>query len=483
MSQLSICRKLFYNSEWHGIRTITDDDASILQQPRLLMLRLAAAEKIGDPDLYKDIGRVADLIPAESKIKLPLLRDMARKGYASIAARALLNDPDLVMHPIFFKTLSTITRGVDDPALKQELRAAALLASGGGLAIRSQLSPFSFAARPAAPYVFGSVHLDAAPNVPSHHLPGLQEQVVLFLAEIDKAHDRNGPILIEFHDVFTDRNGQIWREGGQIIRSLAKPIASVTRADVPNVKIAMLSQRPTKGIYHWLVDRIPGFAWLNETKNAAVTMPVLIADNAPGYEIESLRMMKIADQVHLVGDAVFVERLVEPAVGFRNMVGWKQVNWGIRQLVDSAMTEARSQGVILPPRIYISRRDAKRRSLTNEAEIEAAIAMRGFVTYQFSEIPLWHQIALVHSAEVVLGPHGAGLAHLIFAQPGMRVIEIVPIKDGTYRLRFNYARLSIIKGLDYHGWIEEQQLGINSWALDIDRFLAFLDQTLAKPTI
>lgn len=469
------------SGNWQDLRALTDDDALVVRYPRLLMLRFEAAMHLDDADLHQDIGRVIDLLPGTHILKLPILRDMARKGQADIAGRALLNDPELVSHAIFFKTLFTIIRGVKDASLRQELRTAGLAASGGGLAIRGKASSFAFAPRPAGPHAFGSVRLDAAPDVPAHHLPGLHEQVALFLKEMKSARDNNGPGLIEFHDVFTDRNGQIWKEGGQIIRSLAKPIAQVTREDVPSIGTAMLSQRSTKGIYHWLVDRLPGFAWLNEPGNAVDDLPILIGDTAPGYEMASLTMMGLDDRVQRVGDAVFVERLVEPAVGFRNMVGWKHVDWGINTLIDKAMAEAHTHGVDLPPRIYISRRDAKRRVLINEEEVEAAIASRGFISYQFADIPLWHQIALVHSAQVVLGPHGAGLAHLLFARPGIRVIEIIPIKDGSYRLRFNYARLSIIKTLDYHGWIEEQHLGINNWSLDVAGFLAFLDETLAMP--
>jgi capsular polysaccharide biosynthesis protein len=42
------------------------------------------------------------------------------------------------------------------------------------------------------------------------------------------------------------------------------------------------------------------------------------------------------------------------------------------------------------------------------------------------DYPLAKQARLVHEAEMVVATHGAGLANLIFARPGTRVIEIVP---------------------------------------------------------
>ena len=49
------------------------------------------------------------------------------------------------------------------------------------------------------------------------------------------------------------------------------------------------------------------------------------------------------------------------------------------------------------------------------------------------DYPLAKQARLIHEAEIVVATHGAGLANLVFARPGTRVIEIVPAG------RFNYA--------------------------------------------
>ena len=85
-----------------------------------------------------------------------------------------------------------------------------------------------------------------------------------------------------------------------------------------------------------------------------------------------------------------------------------------------------------------------------------------------------------HNAEASMSPHGAGRSQLIFAKPGTQVIELLPIQDGTYQLRFNYARLSILKGLDYTAWLEPQQPQINEWQVDTSRFTPFLEDLLAR---
>lgn len=85
--------------------------------------------------------------------------------------------------------------------------------------------------------------------------------------------------------------------------------------------------------------------------------------------------------------------------------------------------------------------------------------IRGFLRIihlpqQVARMPLWQQVFVVSSAKRIVAPHGAGLAHLVFSEPGTHITEIVPVQDGTYFLRLNYARLSLVMGHRYRGWLE-----------------------------
>ena len=44
----------------------------------------------------------------------------------------------------------------------------------------------------------------------------------------------------------------------------------------------------------------------------------------------------------------------------------------------------------------------------------------------FSEMGVREQVALVQSACVLMGAHGAGLSHILFAPPGARLLELRP---------------------------------------------------------
>lgn len=58
---------------------------------------------------------------------------------------------------------------------------------------------------------------------------------------------------------------------------------------------------------------------------------------------------------------------------------------------------------------------------------------------------LLEQIQLFANAEIVIGPHGAGMANILFCDPGTKVVELFS------RDMRNYCMLNIaeIVGLDY----------------------------------
>lgn len=98
-----------------------------------------------------------------------------------------------------------------------------------------------------------------------------------------------------------------------------------------------------------------------------------------------------------------------------------------------------------PRRIWISRRDSRLRLLTWEDELLACLP--GFVRVELAGLSPEEQIALTAGADVIAGPHGAGLSHVLFGRPGTRVVELFP----HGHCQPIYARLASLAGLHY-GW-------------------------------
>jgi capsular polysaccharide biosynthesis protein len=96
-------------------------------------------------------------------------------------------------------------------------------------------------------------------------------------------------------------------------------------------------------------------------------------------------------------------------------------------------------------RLYITRENARRRRVTNEAELWRFLEVAGFTKVRAEEWSWREQIAAFARAKVIVAPHGAGLANVAFCQPGTRVVELY------HRAYVNpcFARLAEIKGLDH----------------------------------
>jgi capsular polysaccharide biosynthesis protein len=102
--------------------------------------------------------------------------------------------------------------------------------------------------------------------------------------------------------------------------------------------------------------------------------------------------------------------------------------------------------ITLRSRLYISREKCHYRKLKNESEIWPELERQGFEKVFLEDLSLQEQIRKLHSAEIVLGVHGAGFANILFCRPGTLVIEIQDPEDPNPHF---YALASLL-GLKYN---------------------------------
>lgn len=102
-----------------------------------------------------------------------------------------------------------------------------------------------------------------------------------------------------------------------------------------------------------------------------------------------------------------------------------------------------------PKRIFISREKAKTRKVANEAEHEAFFRDLGFTKVALEDHSLLEQLQLIRSAEVIVGPHGAGMAHLSTCRPGTCFIELTS-RQYIIRGVNNFDPVAVARGVNYH---------------------------------
>jgi len=79
-----------------------------------------------------------------------------------------------------------------------------------------------------------------------------------------------------------------------------------------------------------------------------------------------------------------------------------------------------------PTMLYIARPDSNSRPMRNEEALVARLLRLGVTPVVLSALSLDEQIRLFRHARLIIGPHGGGLANVVFARPGTVLYELLP---------------------------------------------------------
>lgn len=137
----------------------------------------------------------------------------------------------------------------------------------------------------------------------------------------------------------------------------------------------------------------------------------------------------------------------------------------------------------MPKRIYLSRAYANHRKIINEEELLPILEKYGFERVFAEKLPFCEQVALFSQAELLLGMHGAGHAHLFWMPRGSLVVEVVSANHRPFLATF--ANLSYIFG-NRHAYLvaptaPESEKEVFAWAnvvLPPQQLEAFLQRIL-----
>jgi capsular polysaccharide biosynthesis protein len=108
--------------------------------------------------------------------------------------------------------------------------------------------------------------------------------------------------------------------------------------------------------------------------------------------------------------------------------------------------------------LYVSRRLARERAAAEPPSLRRALRDLGYEVVVAETLDLADQIRLFSSARGIAGLHGAGLANMIWAPPGCRILELFP----TGAFNDCYARLALTCGHSYNYVLQESPGSENS---------------------
>ncbi|MGE0716570.1 MAG: DUF563 domain-containing protein [Alphaproteobacteria bacterium] len=172
--------------------------------------------------------------------------------------------------------------------------------------------------------------------------------------------------------------------------------------------------------YHWLVDFLPRLAVLKRRPDLAAH-PVLVngdfddaqraaLDLARGaLDLPDLDLRPVPGAVAGLTRPVFPTRVTLPAA----VAFWRGVV--------AATGRASPAGT---RRLFVCRAGAGQRRLLDEEAAVAILAGAGFEAVDPAGLAIGEQMRLFSGAQWIIGTHGAGLANIVFAPPGARLVEL-----------------------------------------------------------
>jgi capsular polysaccharide biosynthesis protein len=100
------------------------------------------------------------------------------------------------------------------------------------------------------------------------------------------------------------------------------------------------------------------------------------------------------------------------------------------------------------PKIYLSRRQAKMRQVSNEAELIPLLESAGYAIICAEDFSFWEQVLLFAQCQSLISIHGAGLTNLMFMPAQGQVLELIlPPQQVPYN--DCYANLCAATGVKY----------------------------------
>jgi hypothetical protein len=166
------------------------------------------------------------------------------------------------------------------------------------------------------------------------------------------------------------------------------------------------------GYFHWLTEALPRIAELRLLGLGDVGL--VVSRRLTPVQREWLEQLGV-DRWTAYEEGLSPDVLVwpRPVAHTGHPPAWACL-WLREQLLGDRVPEAAR-------RLYVTRRDAASRRVVNEDDVVAFLRGHGFEVVQPERLTLTEQAELFARAAVVVGPHGAGNANMLFSRRAMLV--------------------------------------------------------------
>ena len=220
-------------------------------------------------------------------------------------------------------------------------------------------------------------------------------------------------------------------------------IPEVKYTKIVKHKSVLLSMDSSCNYFHWICQVIPRLKLLiNDGVDLSTIKTFLIPPIKGPFVIESLKRIGISEN-----------QLVEQEKGikyiFKNIIIPSEPNrhihitdWSIEFINNLFKTNKKCKF----KKIYIHREKNKGGGISNQTELYSYLNKLNYKKVILENLTILEQAAIFKSAEIIISPHGASLANLIFCKKNTKIIELFSFNFFSPL----YWNISNLLNLDYH---------------------------------
>ena len=218
------------------------------------------------------------------------------------------------------------------------------------------------------------------------------------------------------------------------LRELSKLLAKFALGKIRHVdKAVWISDEWSCFFFHWMTDALPRLEACADYMNGHAVLLPKSYSQIPFVQ-ESLALLHVPVIYYDTTLPYWVNEMLVPSHAAPTGNYNKKLIHGLRsRLVVQTSNQKPSN------RIYISRRKAEQRRLTNEDDVEVILRQYRFQVHYMEDYCLSDQIEIMSKANMLVGLHGSGLTNMIFMPTQSKVLEIRNYGDCQNNCYFTLA--------------------------------------------
>ena len=206
---------------------------------------------------------------------------------------------------------------------------------------------------------------------------------------------------------------------------------------------------PWFGYFSWITESLPRI-YSTEKEHDKLTLILPESYSNKSFVMESLKVFpQLSIEIISEGKHMDIPKVTIPELKPFTYVFDPNLMIEFREKMCSYVENLNLE-IKVYEKLYVSRKKAKNRKITNELEVTEKFMEYGYKEVLFEEYTFFEQVYLMKHCKVLAGVHGAGFANLAFMSENSTLFELIKEYSSYKEERPSYWRLSSALNINYY---------------------------------